>query len=132
MHAILPTPRLTKRVPRCRCLGSVRRVRWRIQTNACRNTCDWIDRTLLDLDLVSQVVPENLQIIISEWDPRSGLNSGPRSVCQHLCLLGWHQETASENLPSIVNGQVHMLPSLALSVQLDEALRAEEIDTIFA
>jgi len=42
------------------------------------------------------------------------------------------EKASTKDLTSIVNCQVHVLSSLALSVQLDEALRAKEVYAILA
>mmetsp|Transcript_136909 Transcript_136909/g.237988 ORF Transcript_136909/g.237988 Transcript_136909/m.237988 type:complete len:232 (+) Transcript_136909:219-914(+) len=77
------------------------------------------------------MVPEYLQLLIAEWHPRSGLYCGASAICKHLCLFWRYQEPTAEDLTCVVDCEVHMLPPLSLPVQLDEALGAEEVHTIF-
>lgn len=106
--------------------------RQRIYSNSSIHTCDWVHGALGGRSLFAQVVPEDIELVVAERHPGACLNCRSSPISQHVCLLRWHQEAASKDLASVVNGQVHMLTALALAVEPNKALCTEEVYTILA
>jgi len=80
--------------------------------------------------LVDEVVPIHLLVVVTELEPRAAFHRRSRPVLQHFSLKWWHQKATTEDLACVIDCKMDVLPSLALSVKLDEALSAEKVYTV--
>jgi len=81
--------------------------------------------------LVDEMVPIHLLVIITELKPRATFHCRPRSIFENFSLQRRHQKATTEDLACVVDREMDMLSSLALTMKLDEAFSAEKVYTIF-